>query len=182
MRTLKLLLLLLLAAPAADAAVIARVVTPAAAQPVGGSFTVELRADLGDPVLGWGLDLAYDPARIQLTEPPEIGLEWAAFAAPDGDGLAAVRLGDGLTGDDVLLATLHFQALAEGVAQLVLSATLADLSEGFALDPEGFASVTFQNGAVTIVPEPASGALLLSGLVGLVLYTNSRSRSDVRRR
>jgi hypothetical protein len=167
MRMLKLLLFVGIVAPAADAAVIARVVAPAAPQGLGSEFAVELRADLSEPVLGWGLDLAYDASRIALTGAPEIGADWVGFPAPDGDGLSAVRLGAGLEGDDVLLATLHFQAIAEGVSQLLLSATLADLTEGFALDPEGFDGVTFVNGEVTIVPEPASAALLLLGLAAL---------------
>lgn len=159
-----------LAASPASAAVIARVVAPASV-PLGGFFDVELRADLGLPTLGWGLDLGYDPAILQISGAPSLGSDWDAFTAPDGDGLAGVYFppsGAGLTGDDVLLAVVPFQALALGMVQLSLSATLVDLSEGFALDPEGFdLDVVFQSAQVTVVPEPGSAALTLCGLAAL---------------
>jgi hypothetical protein len=180
--TLRWLLLLLFVAPAAHAAVIARVLAPAGPHGVGSTLAVELRADLDDPVLGWGLDLAYDPSLLLLTGAPSIGPAWSGFPAPDGDGLAAIALGDGLSGANVLLATLSFQALGPGTAQLLLSASLADLTEGFALDPVGFADASFVGAEIVIVPEPATALLLLAGLLPLARYTNSTSRSDTTRR
>lgn len=156
----------MLCASGAQATVIARAQALGGTQSLGAAFDVELRASMSEPVLGWGLDLTYDASKIQLTSAPVIAPAWVAFPAPDGDGLAGAALA-AVTGADVLLATLHFQAIGVGVSQLLLSATLSDLTEGFALDPSGFDSVSFESGSVTIVPEPASGALLLAGLVAL---------------
>ncbi|HVN39334.1 MAG TPA: cohesin domain-containing protein [Myxococcota bacterium] len=183
------LALWLLAAPA-PAAVIAYVVAPASAG-LGSQFDVELRATLGDPTLGWGVDLGYDASKVQLVSGPTIGSDWTAVAASDGDGLAGVALGAGLTGDH-RLAVLRFQAIAQGSASFVLSETVSDLSEGFALDPTGFAQVTYQGATVNIVPEPATGLLSALGFAGLAAarrtrarataQANSSSRSDTTRR
>ena len=154
---------LLWAAPA-PAAVIARVIAPATVG-VGAQFDVELRADLGDPVLGWGLDLTFDPAVVQRVSPPAIGADWLAVTASDGDGLAGIAAG-GLTGDR-RLAIVSFQAIALGSTSFVLSDTLTDLSEGFALDPAGFAAVQYQSASVNVVPEPGTALLTALGLVGL---------------
>ena len=52
-------------------------------------------------------------------------------------------------------------------AALILSVTAGDLTEGFPLDPTGFDSVQFVNDQVTVVPEPASLALLGAALAAL---------------
>lgn len=162
---------LLLAGAPAFAAVTARVDAPATVN-VGELFTVEILADLSDPVLGWGLDLDFDAGLLGQSGAPAVGPDWIPFGGGDGDGLSGVfpppSGGEGRSGSDVLLATLSFEAVAQGVAELLLGATLADLTEGFALDPTGFdRDVTFVGATVTIVPEPESGALLLLGLAGL---------------
>jgi hypothetical protein len=169
-----------LAAAPARSAVIARVVAPAQVQ-LGSAFDIELRADLGQPTLGWGLDLGFDPAALQRSGAPTIGPDWLSATAADGDGLAGIYFpdpgGSGLVGDGVLLAVVRFQALAAGVTQLELSATLADLGEGFALDPEGFDSVRFEGAQVTVVPEPGTAALLALGLLGLIAFAAQRRRA-----
>ena len=163
MRMLLALTSLWLAAPA-SAAVIGYVVAPASVA-VGAQFDIELRGNLGEPVLGWGVDLGFNPAVVQQVGAPTIGPDWIAVSASDGDGLAGIAAG-GLTGDR-LLAIVRFQAIALGSASFVLSDTLADLSEGFALDPTGFATVQYQGATVNVVPEPATALLLVLGITGL---------------
>ncbi len=134
---------------------------------VGDPFDMELRADLGDPVLGWGLDVAFDGDIIGQALAPTIGPLWASVHTPDGDDLAGLKYPPSLSGNDILLATLHFIAVAPGQTDLVIGVTAGDLTEGFALDPTGFANVQFEPASVTVLPEPATGLLLASCLICL---------------
>ena len=145
--------------------------------PVGGTFTVNIVADIPQPVVGWGLDLTIqNPTVVSQTAVPSIGPLWVPAYAPDGDGLAAVAFPGGISGTGVVLATLTLSANAIGQTDLWLSVTPGDLNEGFALAPTGFADVTFQPGHVT-VPEPGTALLLLAA--GLV--TVRRGRASGRR-
>ncbi len=131
-------------------------VMPSADQVLPGeSFTVQLRADLDQPVVAWGLDLAFDGALVRRSGPPAIAPAWFPAYAPDGDGLAGVAFPDSMAGPDILLATIAFEALAPGTCPLAASFTPGDLNEGFALDPAGFAEVSFVPAGVTVLPEPA---------------------------
>ena len=62
MRMILALTSLWLAAPA-SAAVIGYVVAPASVA-VGAQFDIELRGNLGEPVLGWGVDLGFNPRNL----------------------------------------------------------------------------------------------------------------------
>ena len=67
---------------------------------------------------------------------------------------------------EVTLATITVRADAAGSSDLLLSATPGDLNEGFALEtPVGSfdTDVTFGVGTVTVLPEPATVALLALG-------------------
>lgn len=135
-------------------------VTPSAGQVLPGeTFTVQLRADIDQPVVAWGLDLAFDGAVVQRAGSPVVGASWFPAYAPDGDGLAGVAFPRPVTGAGVLLASIAFQALAPGVSPLTASITAGDLNEGFALDPSGFAEGSFVPATITVLPEP--GLLLL---------------------
>jgi hypothetical protein len=138
---------------------------PAKIVGLGDFFTVDIVADIpaAEPILVWGLDLTIaDPAIASLTGPPEIGSEWFPAFSPDGDGLAGLAFPTGVSGIGVVLATLSFSADAIGDTYLFLSITPGDPTEGFGLDPMGFANVIFEPGHLQVVPEPS--ALLLGGL------------------
>jgi hypothetical protein len=142
--------------------------TPRMAQ-VGDTFTINLVANIpqSQAVIGWGLDYIFPTpgliAQVQFT----IGPAWdPAPSTPDGDGLAGLvhfPPGEGVSGQNVLLATITFQALAEGQTALVASDDYpGDPTEGFAIDPAlggGFATVTYLDGLV-IIPEPSASILL----------------------
>jgi len=179
--TLSLCCVVLLAAAASHAAVDVRVLGPVGQVGTNTQFAVNIVADISDPVLGWGLDLDFDPALLRLVDPPMVGPDWTPFGGGDGDGLAGVFLpaagGQGLSGNDVFLAGLFFESLVPGMVTLALGITPGDLNEGFALDPSGFdANVTFQDLRFTVVPEPSSGALVALGLLALVRRRGTLTR------
>ena len=127
-------------------------------------FTLDLVADISDPVIGWGLDLTIeDPLVLSLNGPPMIGPLWYEGYAPDGDGLVGLAFDTGISGNDILLATISLQAVTMGDTDLYASVTPGDLTEGFPLDPTGFADVTFESGHVIVIPEPAAVVLLAAG-------------------
>lgn len=166
----------------ADASlVVCRFEPPSQTVALGGIFTVDIVADIDMPVVGWGLDLSLlTPGILLPTGPPAIGADWLSALAPDGDGLAGLAsplppTNGSVSGTGIVLATLSFSADAIGATDLVASVTPGDLTEGFALDPTGFATMTFQPGQVTVVPEPAT-ALLLVG-VGCVILIRRRKRT-----
>ncbi len=145
---------------------------------VGDIFTVDLVADIPEPVLGWGLDISFDPDTLSLVGTPIIGPSWISASAPDGDGLAGLAFPFPAAGIDILLATLSFEALALGTSPLVASVTPGDFTEGFPLvfPPGSFAKVAFIDGSVSPVPEPATILLLTSGLAGLGVFGRKKFR------
>lgn len=151
-------------AASAVATVIVRVEPSTPTPQLGATFQVDLFADIADPVLGFGVDLDIANGSVaSVVGLPEIGPAWASLFTPDGDGLAGVApLEASVSGDDVLLATLTLMADALGTTDLLAAISDGDLTEGFPLDPSGFADVEFLSGQVTVVPEPATLALLLA--------------------
>ena len=84
-------------------------------------------------------------------------------------GLAGLAFPDSVSGQDILLATVTVEGLAEGVWTIASGNSYPDdLTEGFALDPTGFEQVVLEDfAAVTVLPEPM--ALVLLALGGLVV-------------
>jgi len=137
---------------------------------IGSAFDVAIVADIPNPVIAWGVDLAIaDGVILSHIGEPTIGPSWIATNAADSDGLAAVAFPNGVSGTSVLLATVSFTANAVGETALLLAVTPGDPTEGFGLDPVGFAEVTFEPGHVTVVPDPTTLSLLACGSLALLL-------------
>lgn len=159
---------------------------------LGDLFTLDIVADISDPVIAWGLDLIVVDAAIvstwpdnALLSPPVIGPEWVDPGYTlDGDRLSGLAFPTSVSGSNILLATVTVSADQIGETDLLLGddnpypheSPPNDLTEGFGLDPTGFAEVTYEAGHVTVIPEPASWAILVLG--GLML---ARRRSEARR-
>ncbi len=148
---------------------IVRFDTPERTVGLGEEFTIDILADILDPLVGWGLDLSFDSSVLALVDSPAIGPRWFLAPASDADGLAGLAFPDSVSGVGVLLASVTLSGMALGETDLTLSTTLGDLSEGFALDPTGFAQPTFESSHVFVVPEPATGLLgaIVLSIIGL---------------
>jgi hypothetical protein len=118
-------------------------------------------------VLGFGLDLTTPGGSLALTG-TELGPAWIPVGSADGDGLSGVSL-SGLSGSDILLARLEFEAAFAGAFELTTAITPGDLGEGFALEPVGFdLEIVHASALVTIVPEPGVSWLAAWGLLALL--------------
>ena len=144
-----------------------RIEPPLQVVPLGSNFTIDIVADIIPPVVGWGLDLSLDtPGIASQVGLPSINFPWILANAPDGDSLVALAfpfapVNGSVSGSSIVLATLTFHADAIGQTYLTPSATPGDLTEGFPLDPTGFASAGYTSGLVIVVPEPLSAMMLL---------------------
>ena len=160
-------------AAGASASIIVSVNAPSSVVLLGDVFTVEIVADLStESVVGWGIDLTItDPSILAYSGSPVIGPSWNPVSALDGDGLAALAPFDPghVTGGSVVLATISLLATSEGITTLLPSDDSdTDLTEGFALDPTGFADVEYQTSQITVIPEPASLALMGIACLGML--------------
>jgi hypothetical protein len=136
---------------------------PSSPVAVGDTFQITLTADFSAPVLGWGLDLTFDPALVSVVGTPTVDSSWTAVFSPDGDGLVGLAPITGVSGSGVLLATVTLQLLAPGNAVIGVSVTPGDLAEGFPLLPSGFDTIQF-NAFTVPLPEPR-GLVLLGAAV-----------------
>ena len=168
------LLACVLAAPA-SADIVVSVVPASQNVNLGDIFAVDIVADIpaNEAIIGWGLDLTLSaPALLTQIGPPSISSPWSPLASIDGDDLAASQEfpPDGVSGDDIVLATIVFQAAAFGSTDLILSDdNPLDTTEGFVLaDLSGFGTVVYNDGLVNVVPEPATLALLGFGALALI--------------
>ena len=130
---------------------------------IGEDFEVLILADFTEPILGFGIDIDFDPAVIDWADDPIIGDLWDPVFAPDGDLLAGLAPPTGLVGNDILLASLLFEGVGVGVTEINVSVTLDDLTEGFVLRVGGFDDFQVTPDDV-IVPEPSSALLAVAAL------------------
>ncbi len=138
---------------------------------LGDTFVVDIVADVpaNEPVLAWGLDLTIDtPTIASLNGAPTVGPTWMGLSGLDGDGLTGlsspfVNSFGSVSGTGVLLATLSFTADSVGQTDLFLGTTTGDLTEGFALDPFGFGTLSFETGSITVIPVPGAIAMAVLG-------------------
>ncbi len=150
---------------------------------VGETFTVDILADITsiDAIVGWGMDLSFDS--LILSHNPLtnvlIGPSFSAAPTLDGDGLAGLLPFSpppitGVSGNDVLLATMTFQATQTGTTALAGGFTLSDLTEGFVQLGGGQVDVAFNGGLVQVIPAPTAAVL---GLIGLAAVATTRRRT-----
>lgn len=165
---------LALAPASAQALAIVEVRLERSSVEIGDTVRIDLYADLSRSVVGWGLDLGVDPNLLEPMGSPQIGTQWAPVTAADGDGLAGLRTTPLPAQNDVWLASVTFLGLAYGTALVFADMTPGDLAEGFALDPIGFDTVTLGTATIEVVPEPATGALVVLGVLASGLLRRSR--------
>ena len=138
---------------------------------LGGTALVDIVADIPeeDAILTWGLDLDVANPAIADWTLDSIGGLFTPIGSPDGDDLGGLVPQPGnVWGTDILLATVEFTGFQYGVTAIDLSDdNPPDLTEGFGLDPSGFADVIYGSGTVTVTPEPS--ALSLMALAGLAI-------------
>ena len=142
---------------------------------VGDSFNVLVSASgiSDDDLVSFGFDLAFDSAEFSWTS-AVVGTAFLDDSDALGDTDVAGSVFPGVGGDDILLATLSFTALSEGVdlSLGILSDTVNDLYEGLwtvsggQIDLTGNIIITV-NGAANPVPEPSTLVLVFMGLISI---------------
>ncbi len=128
---------------------------------VGQTVDVDIVATFSDPIVAWGLDVTLDDPGLGAWTDLTIGPAWdPAFGSLDGDGLSGMVFDTGLAGA-VLLATLTFEAgMTPGTTDLAFSIGPEE-DEGFLLESLVLdENVQFTPATLTVIPEPATLALL----------------------
>lgn len=151
--------------------------------PLGSTFNINVTADIvpGEALVGWGFDLLYDSTQLQLNS-ASTSPYWDLI--PFGaNSLTALLLpgstspDPGLSGDDVLLATLNFTCLGIGTSTLDIFVTPQDPTQGFMTFDEKYAQWQSSPGNVDqVVPEPSTVLLLSTGLAGVVWISRKKRK------
>ena len=141
---------------------------------VGEMFSIDIFADITDPILGWGLDINYDNNIIEQSGAAVIASTWLPGFSLDSDNLAGLAFPFPVVGADILLATINFEATIAGSTAIDAGTSLFDFTEGFALlAPNSFAEVNYigtmitVSDSITAVPEPSSILLFAVSLIAL---------------
>lgn len=133
------------------------------------TFLVNIAADIDQPIVSYGFHLFFDTSLLSLNS-LEIAAPFTPLPVSDPASAAGLAYPDSAVGNNVLLATAQFTALAPGVASIGAAVTDASPVEGFAQRGCGFAELVVTPGLVTIdepdkpIPEPSTVGLLLAGL------------------
>jgi len=137
-----------------------------------------------DAVLAFGFNVAVsDPTKLSFTGATSGPLFDAATALP-GTNVYALASGFGIlpgTPEPITLVTLHFNVIATGLANILITTNLANLDQGLQFFNAPFAesiAATIPVEAAAPVPEPTT--LVLSG-IGLVGLATGRLRQRQRR-
>lgn len=122
---------------------------------VGSTFSVNVLASTEgqESILGWDFSLAFDNTQLAFTG-FTVGSDWDAVPSVNllnPDSLAALAFPDAISGTNVLLATLSFRCLAEGVSMLGL-ANSTGTNQGFLLGTDASGAIS---GLVTPVDDIA---------------------------
>jgi len=155
--------LLLIAAPALGGVLVSFVPD----QPtllVGESVNIDAIADITAPTTlsTWGGDLVWGTPGVVNYAFGALGPLWVPGPNPDGDGLVGVNL-SGVTGS-VTLFSFSVTGLQEGATTLSWAQTPGDPSELFqGIECPEYPS--FTPALITVIPEPATIALLGLGCV-----------------
>jgi len=124
-----------------------------------------------EQLLAYGFHLSFDSSLLKLDAfTPAAG--WENDSGRLGAGIFSASIFPGVDNagqGDLVLGTLHFDALGAGAAAVALATDPGDFNQGLIYleaDPRALAAST-TIALSTPVPEPASGALLLGGLAAL---------------
>lgn len=143
-------------------------------------FAIDVRADINadpaetlDPVTLWDLWLDFDHNALTLTN-SATGSDWIAEdpnpSDPDIFGFSPL----GVSGDDVLLATLYFQFQGDGPTSIGIDSERSSFIGLLSGEP---LTAEFSEAGVHPVPLPGSIVLLSFGLMGLIAYRGRSRRS-----
>lgn len=135
---------------------------------MGDVFSVELFADLPDPIIGWGFDVFYDTSSVSLNS-FVAGPLWFPVSNPsDANEVGGLAFPTPVGGPDVLLGTLSFTALKTGSITLDLAYDPNDPTQGFALLDGEFDPSNLRIESASTVPEPRDLIWLVAmGLVAI---------------
>lgn len=170
-------LTLLVGVPMLSGSVVVRIEPSKSTVQLDEQFSAVIVADISQPVVGWGLDLAFNKQVLAQVGMPTIASSWQSVFSLDGDGLSALASSGVESGIGIELATITFRAQDLGQTDLSLAMTPGDATEGFPLYPSGYDSVSFAGARVTVVPEPCTGLLMLLLPTGYVLLQRRYRRA-----
>ena len=146
---------------------------------VGDTFNVDVVAndvEGGDNLLAFGFDLDYGMTAFAFNG-ATVGPSFFDDSFRFLDTGVAGSTFPGLSGDNILLASLSFTSLAPGTFSLGIISNLFDLNEGLTtlFGPKINMTQSLDIGVSSApVPEPSTILLLGSGLAGLAFYRRKR--------
>ena len=138
---------------------------------VGNTVDVDILATFDNDLVAWGMDVDLLVPGIASLQSITIGPLWdPALSTLDGDLLSGTSLTAVPAGSNVLLATLTFSGDALGTVPVLLSDDFGvEEDEGYAWDDlVTIEPGQYTGGAIRVVPEPASLALIALGGLAVI--------------